>query len=272
MILVQSAWVKFCSSINSDICVTVSELPTLSSSAHWLAIKHDVETNVERALEIAKIEAKYGIRATYFVQAYLLSSNKKLLKDIAKLGHEVTYHYDVLDANKGNMIASIDEFTKFVAEFEKSGFPVTSVCPHGNPMMQRNGWNSNKDFFRDEAVTRKFDNIFDLVVQGKEKIQQEYNYVSDAGYGFRIISDITDNDKSNSTDIELEDINALISICNQNKSVVISSHPHRWPKSFTIALFAKLRFITIRNLALIASKSDMLKLLMSKFYFLAKKI
>jgi hypothetical protein len=272
MILVQSSWEQFCSAIKSDVCVTVSELPNLNSSGSWIAIKHDVETNVTRALDIAKIEAKHGIKATYFVQHNLLSRNKSLLKEIAKLGHEVTYHYDVLDSNKGNMDKAIAEFSRNVSEFEKAGFEVTSVCPHGNPMMQRNGWASNKDFFRCDTVAERFKNIFDLVVQGKEKIKQEYTYISDAGYGFKIISDITDNDKNKSRDVSLENINALISITNTGKPVVISTHPHRWSKSYLAAFFAKLRFFSIRKVATLASKSSLLKRLMSKFYFLAKNI
>ena len=34
---------------------------------------------------------------------YLLDDNILLLKEIASLGHEVTYHYDVLDSNNGEM-------------------------------------------------------------------------------------------------------------------------------------------------------------------------
>ena len=49
----------------------------------WIAIKHDVETNVEKALEIAKIEAKYDIKATYYVQAYLVEDNYLLLQEMS---------------------------------------------------------------------------------------------------------------------------------------------------------------------------------------------
>ena len=272
MILVHKEWDRICSSVNAKKCFTISELPNLSKDTDWLAIKHDVETNVERALQIALIEAKHGIRATFFIQSYLLNGNEKCLKKISELGHEVTYHYDVLDSNYGDIELATKEFSKTIDKFELLGFPVTSVCPHGNPMMNRVGWSSNRDFFRDTTVAMKFADIFDLVVQGKQKIARNYAYISDAGYGFNIISDIDGNDRANSRDIPLSSIEELIERTASSSALVISTHPHRWSQNVISAWFAKLRFFTIRKLAITASRFRVLKRIMSKFYFLAKKI
>lgn len=271
MKFVQSEWNRFCSSIDTTKCVTVSELPGLSRSRGWLAIKHDVETNVERAYDIACIEARHGIRSTFFVQAELLDGNLQQLLAIAELGHEVTYHYDVLDANNGDIKKATIEFSETVTKFEEAGFAITSVCPHGNPMMNRDGWSSNKDFFRDSGVSEKFSKVFDLVVQGKEKIGRDYTYVSDAGYGFKIISDITDNDKAPSKDVPLGSVDEVLMLISQHDAVVISTHPHRWSSNPFLADLVKARFILIRKLATFASKSKLLKRLISKFYFMAKK-
>jgi len=272
MRLIHKEWDRFCASVDAGRCVTISELPDLSSETNWLAIKHDVETNVERALQIAKIEAKHGIAATFFIQSYLLKGNEKLLKEIAELGHEVTYHYDVLDANNGDFELATEEFSKTVDKFENLGFPVTSVCPHGNPMMNRVGWNSNKDFFRNTSVATKFIGIFDLVVQGKEKIKRDYTYISDAGYGFKIISDIVGNDQVPSQDVSLSSIDELMERTASSQAMVISTHPHRWSQSSISAGLAKARFFAIRKVAMTASRFILLKRIMSKFYFLAKKI
>jgi hypothetical protein len=272
MKLVHSEWDRFCSAIDSSRCVTISELLDKPKEVTWIAIKHDVETNVARALQIAAIEAKYSIRATYFVQSDLLEGNKGLLHAIAKLGHEVTYHYDVLDANSGDFEAAIVEFDETVKNFEDAGFPVKSVCPHGNPLMNRHGWNSNKDFFRDTRVSTRFSGIFDLVVQGKEKISSDYKYISDAGFGFKIITDIVSNDEKPSKDISIPSIDELINIVDCNGAVIVSTHPHRWVSSSVVASLGKARFTIIKRVALLASKSKVLKNIMSKFYFLAKKI
>lgn len=271
MKLVQTEWDRFCSSVDANKCVTISELPDLCRSQTWVAIKHDVETNVKRAQEIAFIEARHGIRSTFFVQAELLENNLSRLSAIANLGHEVTYHYDVLDANKGDINKATQEFADTVKKFEQAGFSVTSVCPHGNPMMNRDGWSSNKDFFRDVGVSTKFADIFDLVVQGKERIARDYTYVSDAGYGFKIINDITGNDKSPAEDMSLAGIDDVLKLINQHDAVVISTHPHRWNSSQFMADLAKARFVMIRKIASFASKSKLLKRLMSRFYYMAKR-
>lgn len=272
MKLLHREWERFCSSIDASKCVTVAELPGLSGTAPWISIKHDVETNVARALQIAAIEAKYSIRATYFVQSYLLSEYESLLHAIEKLGHEVTYHYDVLDANAGDFKKATEEFKKTVVEFEAAGFPVKSVCPHGNPLMDRNGWNSNKDFFRNPDISSKFSTIFDLVVQGKECIDADFKYISDAGFGFKVITDIVGNDQNPSEDTEVPSIDELSKLVNSSNAIIISTHPHRWVSSSLVASFGKARFNIIRSVALLASKNKLLKSFMSKFYFLAKKL
>lgn len=273
MKLQHKEWGFFCSSIESSKCLTVSELPDLKGAGQkWIAVKHDVETNVERAYQIAKIEAKYSIRATFFVQSYLLNDNLELLTKIANLGHEVTYHYDVLDANLGDYDKATAEFDRTVKKFEAAGFKVKSVCPHGNPLMNRNGWSSNKDFFRKCEVAERFSQIFDLVVQANEKLDSDYKYISDAGFGFKVITDIVGNDQKPSTDKSIDSIAKLVSIIDSSDSAIISTHPHRWVRSGFQARLVKARFNIIRRVALIASRSKFLKRMMSKFYFLAKKI
>ena len=272
MRMIHSEWERFCASVDAGKCVTVAELPNIAGDRDWLAIKHDVETNLEKALMIARIEASHGIRATFFVQSYLLKGNEKYLKEIADLGHEVTYHYDVLDSNNGDFDLAVREFTHTVGEFGRLGFPVLSVCPHGNPMMSRNGWNSNKDFFRNEKVAKQFSEIFDLVVQGKERIKRDYSYISDAGYGFKIISDIAGNDQVPSHNISLSSTDELIRRAVASSAMIISTHPHRWFDNVISAEFARLRFFAIRKVAKLAGRNSGLKRFMSRFYYLAKKI
>ena len=70
------------------------------------------------------------------------------------MGHEITYHYDVLDSNRGNFKLAIEAFSNDIKRFKKYGFDVQTVCPHGNPVMIRDGWESNKDFFREQKVQK----------------------------------------------------------------------------------------------------------------------
>ena len=238
----------------------------------WIVFKHDVETNVKRALKMAKIEAMYGIKATYYVQGYLLKNNVSTLKEIQNLGHEVTYHYDVLDANSGDYIKARTEFLNYLNNFESHGFKIQTICPHGNPLMIRKGWNSNKDFFRNESISKEFNEILDIVVSLPNLIVSDYEYISDAGFKFQIIANIKDNDISNSGDIPIKSLEDFVSILKSNNKLIFSTHPHRWRSSALIGAINKLKFKFIRSFALLVSKNKKIKKFLSNFYYLAKKI
>ncbi|MBT8243802.1 MAG: hypothetical protein HKP48_09010 [Winogradskyella sp.] len=264
------------------ICKTVVEikdtitankiLDNNTTEADWVVFKHDVETNVSRALKMARIEAQYGITATYYVQGYLLKDNVALLKEIAKLGHEVTYHYDVLDANNGDYIKAREEFVDFVNAFEVNGFNIETLCPHGNPLMIRNGWNSNKDFFRNDEISKEFSHMLDIVVDLPKTLVSEYKYISDAGFKFQIIANVEDNDINNGEDIHIKSLENFVEILKENKKVIFSTHPHRWKTCSISAVINKSKFKFIRSVALLVSKNKAIKKFLSKFYFLAKKI
>jgi hypothetical protein len=270
---IYSEWSKFCLEVSSKYnCIRVDEIPNQPLDGSWLSIKHDVETNVKKALKIAEIEKKHNIRATYFIQSYLLLDNIESLQSISDLGHEVSYHYDVLDSNNGNMTAAIEEFSDTVSNFQKHGFKVGTVCPHGNPLMQRDGWSSNKDFFRKKDVINLYPNIFDVVVQAEKVIRSEFIYISDAGYGWKLIGNIDSNDTVNNGDIEIGNIGNMMELVGLHSKVIISSHPHRWSKGYFSALLHLMIFKTIRFIAKSLERVGFVKKIMSKFYYLAKKI
>jgi hypothetical protein len=266
-------WEIFCLEISCKYnCIRIDEISEQPSNGSWISIKHDVETNVEKAFEIAKIENKYNIRATYYIQSYLLHDNFKLLKKIADLGHEVSYHYDVLDANNGDINMAIKEFSDTITKFKEFGFKVNTVCPHGNPLMLRNGWSSNKDFFRNSNVVSQFPDIFDVIIQANKVIKDQFVYISDAGYSWKLIGNVDSNDTINNGDIEIGTVEEMIDLIGFHDKIIVSSHPHRWCKSYTAALLQLVKFKVIRFLAKNLSKINFFKKFMSKFYYLAKKI
>lgn len=272
-------WEIFCSQIfDLNIrSITALEALTLSkTSEKYLIVKHDVETNVEKALKLAQIENKYAVRATYYVQSYLLKNlnNVETLKKIKDLGHEVTYHYDVLDANSGNYDLAEKEFDETLLLFENFGFEVKTVCPHGNPVMERDGWSSNKDFFRNKKLNVKYSAIADIVINPEKFINHEMIYISDAGFGWKIISDISNNDnKGELEDTKLKGLSNIVALLsNQNKSFIISAHPHRWNRSKTLANVKKNLFFTLRFAVRTLTKIPIMNRVIGKFYYLAKKI
>ena len=277
---VYKEWEFFCSAIfklNLNAITAKEALKLSKTSEKYLIIKHDVETNVDKALKLALIENKFAIKATYYVQSYLLNDNKNIevLKKIKKLGHEVTYHYDVLDANKGNYTLAEKEFDITLMRFEEQGFKVETVCPHGNPVMERTGWSSNKDFFRNKKLNSKYSNISDIVINPEKFINSEMVYISDAGFGWKIISDISNNDKAGTVkDKKIEGLKDVVDILsfNNNITLIISAHPHRWNSNEVFASFKKNLFFSLKFTVQKLTKIPFMNKLIGKFYYLAKKI
>lgn len=73
------------------------EAPNMS---RCVVLRHDVDTSLEKAVEMAKIEAQEGVKANYFVllttDFYNAASQKgqKAIHHLLDLGHEVGLHFD----------------------------------------------------------------------------------------------------------------------------------------------------------------------------------
>jgi hypothetical protein len=182
------------------------------------------------------------------------------------LGHEIGYHYDVLDENNGNLDAAVSQFKEHINFFSDNGFQIRTICPHGNPLKIRNGWSSNRDFWV-PRVRLLFPDIFDIVVELPE-LHHDYKYISDAGYSFNLIQDITVH-RSNKN-INVNSTSTLKSIV-QDYSVIISTHPHRWHKSSTVFRYNFFKFIFLRKVAPFLYKIPPFKYLINRFYYLAKR-
>lgn len=95
----------------------------------------------------------------------------------------------MLCSNEGDIRNAANEFQKYLELFEKNGFSVQTVCQHGNPVVERRGYTSNRDFFHDTNIALKYKHITEIMVNFKPRLGKEYKYISDAGYGWKIIYD-----------------------------------------------------------------------------------
>lgn len=277
MNFVYKKWDAFCASLAQKGYVSISAKDVAQNGTKYFVLKHDVETNVKRAYKMAEIEHKYGHQGTYYVQAYLLEDkeNIALLQRMRGMGHEISYHYDVMDSCHGNIDAAIQEFEKNKALFEKNGFKIITVCQHGNPVVERVGYTSNRDFFRNSKVQKLYPNIADIMVDFKEKAHTEYLYFSDAGRKFNFIYDPINNDIVNSDDknVSFETLQEMWAYIEKSgQSCIISTHPHRWTSSETLYVCKAGAFKCAKSLAKCCMKIPFLKKFMSKYYYLAKKI
>mgnify|MGYP001032940248 FL=1 len=272
-------WDKFCKAIvKSGVHVCSAEVSLkLSTEERFIVLKHDVETSVINAYKLAAIEHKYGICGSYYVQAYLMLDRKNicLLKEMQSWGHEISYHYDVLDAHEGDYKAAEEDFIKYSNIFLENGFHYSTICQHGNPIKKRVGYTSNRDFFRNPKIRSHYPDLVDMVVDYSKHIGgRKYRYISDAGYQWNIITEPETNDLHPEVkNVKIGDFKNLLNLLiNSEYSYVVSTHPHRW---MSVAWKINLKIIIfriIREFVMIIRHIPGIEWLLNKFYFLAKKI
>lgn len=105
MIFVYDSWDRFCKKLKDSGRLSVPASEVRSDMQEFIVLKHDIESAVEKAYKLAEIEQKYGHRGSYYAHVYLLENEKNivLLKKMQEMGHEISYHYDVMDSNKGDI-------------------------------------------------------------------------------------------------------------------------------------------------------------------------
>lgn len=275
MIFTYKVWSGFCRGLHSRGIHSIPAREVTAGTRQFLVLKHDVETDVRRAYDIARIEQRFGHRGSYYVQVYLLDrgENVELLKKMSQMGHEISYHYDVLDSCGGDMTRAAEEFEENRKKFESCGFPIRTVCQHGNPVVARVGYTSNRDFFRSQRIRDQYPGIADIMVNYKQDLSVEYLYFSDAGRKFQLIHDPVNNDIENSDHLNVP-YSSLDGILRRAaaEACIISIHPHRWTKSAVACVLKIAVFRVIRAAARLLQRIPALKRLMSRYYYLAKKL
>lgn len=275
---VYKQWDNFCRKLkdNGFASVSAATILKIKPDKPFLVLKHDMETNPLKALRLAQIESKYSHKGSYYAQAYLLNDSKNIdiLKQIKELGHEVSYHHDVMDSNKGDIYKAVEEFQRNIELFENNDFLVQTVCQHGNPIIDRDGYSSNRDFFRNAKVAQLYEHISEIMVNFKSRINEDYKYISDVGYGWKIIFDPENNDVVNSEekDIALENLDKVLDVIKSKNSVIVCTHPHRWHSNVVSAQAKEIVFKSIKYSTKCMLKIPFMKKMMGKFYYLAKKI
>ena len=271
-------WDNFCRKlVESGVTLcTAEESLKLEKGTRFVVLKHDVETFVPNAYKLAKIEHKYGIKGSYYVQAYLMNDdeNVRLLQEMQSWGHEISYHYDVLDAHAGDYEAAEKDFVEKSNVFANAGFKYGTICQHGNPVKNRVGYTSNRDFFRHKEIRSRYPQWVDMVVDYSKYAVSAYKYISDASYRWNIITEPETNDLHPEVkNMRIGGFDKLFTLIEGSKeSFIVSTHPHRWmDKAWKIQTKIAV-FRVVRNTVMVARHIPGVEWLLNKFYFLAKKI
>ncbi|TGC11608.1 hypothetical protein CUN85_01435 [Methanolobus halotolerans] len=137
-----------------------------------IILRHDVDRAVDRNLAMARLEAKYGIRSTYYFRHVRDVFIPGAIQEVAELGHEVGFHYEVMDKAKGDKLKALEIFGKELEDLRQYA-DVTTACMHGNPLAS---W-SNRDLWDDHDFR-------DFGIIGEPYFSLDYSrilYLTDTG-------------------------------------------------------------------------------------------
>ncbi|HEC92807.1 MAG TPA: hypothetical protein ENI51_07450 [Candidatus Atribacteria bacterium] len=187
-----------------------------------IILRHDIDKNPENALKIAKLEYKLMIRASYYFRIAKESYNESIIVKIAKMGHEIGYHYEDLSLAKGNFELAIEIFEKNLRKFRQF-YPVKTICMHGSPFSR---WDNR-------LIWQKY-NYRNFNIIGEPYFDIDFNkvlYLTETGRKWNG-KEVSVRDKVNSKfNYNFKSTFDIIKALNNNKlpdKLMINVHPQRW--------------------------------------------
>ncbi|TAH69106.1 MAG: hypothetical protein EWM47_07495 [Anaerolineaceae bacterium] len=212
-------YAEVCKALQSHSVVTVQEYLSNKPKPPYVVLRHDVDRSLKYALAMAKLEHEYGIESTYYFR-YPNTFNSKVIEQIYDLGHEIGYHYEVLDKARGDSRKAIAIFQKELEVFRKF-FPVKTICMHGNPLTRWDGRNlwSLYDFRDYGLLGEAFLSCSDIPI-----------YLTDTGRNWNGDLNFKDKLKAEKENRNLKSTVDVIQFLNSKKvsCIYLNCHPERW--------------------------------------------
>ena len=191
----------------------------------FIMIRHDVDRKPENSLAMAKLENEMGVAATYYFRTMPHTFKRDIIQKIARMGHEIAYHYESLAECQGNYDAAIKDFEKNLKELRKL-YPVKNIAMHGRPL---SNWDSR-------LLWEKYDyKKYSILSESYLDIDfTKILYITDAGRRW-------DNDMINLRDkvntaykYSFSHTLEIIEKFNDNtlpKQIMVNTHPEHWAKN-----------------------------------------
>ncbi len=189
-------------------------------------IRHDVDRAVGNARRMAQLESDWGISATYYFRFRGGTFRPDTMTDMARMGHEIGYHYETLDKAKGDCDHAMEIFEREISAFREF-VQVKTISMHGNPLTR---WD-NRDLWR------KYD-FTSLGILGEAYLSfDDVVYLSDTGrtwgHGYKVkdwLPNGGSREAGRSVASGLQTTYDLIRLVEtgQNHRLYLNTHPERW--------------------------------------------
>ena len=217
----------------------------------FIIMRHDVDDEPEYALKMAHLENELKIKSTYYFRTTENVFKSNIIKEIDSLGHEVGYHYEVLDEASGNQEIAIEIFRQNLEKFRKV-CDVKTIAQHGSPLIGKLNATSisglcgicknlliGKKVFTNwinADIWKKY-NFKDFGIKGEAYISVDFNdviYLSDTGMNWNNkyrMKDLTNRSSTDhNSDFKVENTNDIINMIKNYKvnHIYLLVHADQW--------------------------------------------
>ena len=173
---------------SADDVIPLREVAEGNTDEKVIALRHDIDSDLQRSLRFAQWENARGFRASYFVLHTVPYYTDKTqvnntLHELQRLGHEIGLHNDAVtvalqQGAEDPIAAAMDILEVELKVLRDEGFEIVGTAAHGSALCKEHGVNNMEVFDR-----------FDPEQLGLEyaayKLHRGMNYVSDNGGEWR---------------------------------------------------------------------------------------
>jgi hypothetical protein len=196
----------------------------------YVILRHDIDKNPYNALKIAKIEAAMGIRSTYYWLTKKQVFKSSIIKEVAKLGHEIGYHYrDWVDA-QGIPERALELFQHNL-QMMQALVEVKTIAMDGCPWSKYNNRDLWKhfDYKSFGIIGEPYFDIFG--VDWDAPVKQDVFYLTDTGRLWNGDKFSIRDKVANNQILDYQTTYALIEAVETDGlpyKIMITVHPQRW--------------------------------------------
>ncbi|NPV63875.1 MAG: hypothetical protein HPY61_14840 [Methanotrichaceae archaeon] len=236
--------------VNSDYDIlTVRDYLLSDRKPNIIILRHDVDGKPEFALRIAQIENQMGIKSSYYFRHIKRVYNRRIIKSIHDLDHEIGFHYEVLSKTNGDYEKAIRLFEIELNDLREI-CEVDTICMHGNTLSRYD----NRDLWKRYDFTE-----FNLIGEAYLSMDSVTDYFSDTGHDWspkHKLRDLMPN-RSGPSFVETTDDLLDFILKKELRKIYILSHPEIWADNsyhwWTILAMNKMYNFTKRILSSVRS-------------------
>jgi len=190
-------------------------------SEPFAVLRHDVDKRPDMALRMARLEAEKGISSTYYFRRAEHCFDPAIIGQVAALGHEIGYHYEVLARTRGDVAAAISLFQSELEDFRAIA-PIRTITMHGSSLSPHD----NRDIWKQHDFKD-----YGLVGEGYLSIDfSRLAYVSDTGGTWDNLAFNIKDQGELEVRPRMRDSDQLIEFISNGKlpALYLLAHPDRW--------------------------------------------